>query len=479
MTPSDLVAGIYARQSHGKQTSVDDQIRAGHEVCERESWAVFRTYRDLVSASPYATVERGDWPQLVADVATGKLGVVVMWEATRGDRTLETWANFLTRCQKRDVLIYSIKAKRSYDVRIPRDWITLAEDGVRAQGFSLELSEDVRRGIDSAAAAGKPHGRRAFGYSRLLRDPEDRKTFEDVPNEQAAVAREIITRVAQRDPLKLIRDDLNARGIASPGGGEWSRRGVKHIATNVRYIGLREHNGERHTAAWPAIVDEATFWRAQNVLAENTPEAAAPGSLKYLVSTIMLCGKCTSPCASDKGREGRLPRYRCGERGCVSIGMWEADAYVTELVLERLSRADARQAFATDDDQVAAAHAEVGRLERQLEDARQAYDNDVIDAESLGRKLKAIKPNLEAARAQVAGAREASAVLDLLGTEEFTVATGRPRWKRLSVAARRSVVKTLFSRLELGEAPYRLTRFATEIERLTLASERITETWRH
>ena len=38
------------------------------------------------SASRFATRERKDWARLLADLAAGRFGVLMLWEASRGDR---------------------------------------------------------------------------------------------------------------------------------------------------------------------------------------------------------------------------------------------------------------------------------------------------------------------------------------------------------------------------------------------------------
>ncbi len=48
--------------------------------------------RPGLSASRFATRDRPDYQRLLADISAGKLDVVVLWEASRGDRKLATCA---------------------------------------------------------------------------------------------------------------------------------------------------------------------------------------------------------------------------------------------------------------------------------------------------------------------------------------------------------------------------------------------------
>lgn len=461
---------------------MDDQFAHGDTACEQNGWVVQRRYGDKVSASRFGSKPRDEWDELVADVTADMLDVVVIWDASRGDRTPATWAGFLERCRATSTRIYAIRDKHLYDMSVPRDWKTLHEAGVDS-GYESEVrSSDTRRGVATAAAAGKPHGRPGFGYSRHY-DPADRKKFEDRPNDDAPIAEEIIRRVAKRDPVSAIASDLDARGLIAPGGGRWSRKAVKLIAVNPRYVGKRSHKPtgsdrvELHDATWPAIVDELTFARAQAVLGESDRKTSPPGQTRYLLTYFATCGTCQSLLSAGRHASNPRPRYRCANNGCMSLDVWAADEWILLLVLGRLAKPDARALFADDAKELDAANAEAVRLKAQIEEARAAYDDDVIDAESLGRKLKRLKPDLEKAQRRVLDATQANAVLDLLGEGEFTAEYGRPRWEGLSIPARRSVVKGLFASITLLPADRRLSSRCTDAQRVGLASERLDIEW--
>ena len=478
-------AGIYGRQSQAKKTSVADQIRLGGAHCERESWPIHREYSDLVSASPFGNKPRGGWPELVADVVAGKLGVIVLWDASRGDRTLESWAAFLASCKATGTLIYALAHERLYDLRRPRDWRDLAVEGVDAQYESEKRSVDVRRGIEGAALAGKQHARPAYGFSRRY-NPDDRKDFTEVPNDKIQHAVEIIERIAKRDPLITIVRDLNRRGVDGPNGLPWQRKSARRIATNPAYIGYRTQKVKNpdgvvtvnlHRGNWDAVVSEDVFYRAQAVLSAPDRRASPPGATKYLLSYLI-----TAPCdfliQGIGARAGRTPRYRCIEDSCTGIDMKAADEYVTSVVLKRLSKKDARSFFARGKAELGMARAELARLNAKLEEARTAFDDDVITAVALGRREKKLMPQIDDAQRRVASFTSDDAVAALLGDEDFTAETARPRWDALSVAARRAVITALFKEIRLGPNTRKLTRWNTDLDRLEAAKERITLTWR-
>ena len=97
---------IYARQSLGKQESIDQQEEIGRDRAEQENWPVHAVLSDPNSASRYSTTVRKNWERLLADLDRPEVGILWLWESSRGDRELETWAAMLTRCHKHGVKIF-------------------------------------------------------------------------------------------------------------------------------------------------------------------------------------------------------------------------------------------------------------------------------------------------------------------------------------------------------------------------------------
>ena len=139
-------ASVYGRQSSNKAKSINEQLESGMQAIRAEGWQHAGTYKDGVSASRYGTKTRSDWQRLLADLKTGAFDVLVLWESSRGDRTLSSWAEFLEQCRKRHVRIHVIADDHTYDLERPRDWKTLATAGVDNAAESDLLSIRVKRG---------------------------------------------------------------------------------------------------------------------------------------------------------------------------------------------------------------------------------------------------------------------------------------------------------------------------------------------
>lgn len=465
-------AGNYGRQSHGNAAPVADQHKKGELACAKHGWIEVGRYSDYVSASRFGTKERDDWARLRADLTAGELDIVVMWDLSRGDRTVASWAAFVDQCRELGVLIHATAHERTYDPRIPRDWRTLMDDGVEAGFDSEQKSLVVRRGTAGAAVAGKPHGGAAYGYIRIY-DPHNRKKFEDVPNEKADIVREIFDRVGKEDPLSHIVDDLNARGIPSPKGMKWESKTVKLIATNPRYIGIRTHHDDRHPGNWePIITDSRVFDRAVSVLSAPGRKRSAPGSKRYLLSYIGTAA-CGGLLAGRPEGPGRPSLYRCGVDGCVAVPAELLDEYVTRLALARLTNPGIRALFSAPDGQVKDLEAEAARLSARLGEARASFASpDGISAAALAQQERALQPLLDETLRRMSEVSAGGSVLHLLAMGEFTAEVAGPRWEALPLAGRRSVVKALFRKIEIGPPVLQITRWSTPHERRLAVAQR-------
>lgn len=459
-----LRAGIYGRNSHGEAKSIADQLKLGLLAVAEHGWMLTRKYSDETSASRHRTKDREEWPQLLADLAAGELDVLVLWKSARGSRDEIEWLTMLRTCRDRGIVIHVMADQRTYDPRKSRDWKTLADDGINSAYYTEELSENVRRGVTLAAMDGGPHGRVAFGYDRRYHEETQRPLR--VPNEHAAIVIEIFDRLDKHTPIRTLESDFRERGLPAP-EKSWKRNTIRTIATNLAYIGKRKHAGEVYDAQWPALVDEAVFWRVQALLGDPERKTTKPGKAKYLLTWIAT-GKCGETLTRTGGRNAEN-RLQCTIDGCVSIRMADADAVVTRMIIGRLRRPDARQLLVRDDADIAAAQAEVARLNQQLEDARRSFEGpDGISADALARKERTLMPLIEAAKTRTRSDGPAGVIEDLLDADDPGVA-----WELLEIAAKRRVTSHM-ARIVIGSSTRYMRRASIEA-RLDEAIQRLGE----
>jgi site-specific DNA recombinase len=470
-----LRAGNVARVSKPKDRSISDQHNENAAEIQANGWLEVIRYADEMSASRFARRPREDWPRLVEDVEHDRLDVIVFWESSRGSRRLGEWIDFLDLCREHKVLIHSYVSRRTYDPADPRDRRTLIEDGVDAEWESEKTSERVHRGLRTNRDNRQQHGRVTWGYERIY-DERTRRLLKQRPQDEVkAWPAEIIRRVASGEPVSAIRLDLDERHIPTPGtgqvvrkkgpdgepvicSGEWSRRAITRIATDVAYIGKMRVDGELVDAGWPPVSDapdfEDVFWAAQHLLTAPERKTTKPGKAKYLLSYLMACdvdGELLQPRLPYK-RE-YVTKYKCTGNGThprISIPMADADEFVRLAVFRICSRPDFYKHLVSGSDaRIVQARAEAARLRAELDEWASAD----ISAHAYQIRESKLMPLINAAETRATELAVPLALRELTAPGADIAA----RWNAMPLAARREVVRALFPDLRLlpGHGPAR------------------------
>lgn len=437
---------IYARQSRNKAKSINDQLdecRADAADC---GFNVVQELSDGRSASRYARKQREAWALLLAGVERGQFDVVILWEASRGDRTLTTWSQFLDLCRDRGVKIRVTNDERTYDLDHDSDWRQLASSGVDSAHESAKTSKRIKRGVASAAAAGRPaSGPCPYGYRRLYDPRTGALVGQEQDPQTAPIVVGIIRRVGAGEPVSAITRDLNARGVTPPGGGStWYRQRVRELALSPVYLAKRQHRPGRGTrsegqakvydAGWPGLVTEAEHWAAVRTLADPARmRTARPGRQVHLLTYLATCSVC------GDGLSARSTAYVC-RAGHVFAQRAPVDEWVTEAVLAYLERPEVyqglRQVSEGADAEVVRAQNDVAGLRLQLEQWRAAAVEGSVTLESFMTIEAGILKKIQDAEKRAERATIPPALRAVLEPGEDVAV----RWGTAPLPARRSVI---------------------------------------
>lgn len=471
-------AGIFSRESKGKSTSIADQHRENLAAAEELNAEIVVKLSDKVSASRFGRKAREGWPQITELVKSGQLDLLIVWEVSRSDRVMDTWVPFVSACRDNGVQIYVTSAETMYNPAKAAHRKALLDQGADAEHESEKVSARTRKGVAGAVLAGKGHGPAGYGFTRVY-DVHDRKVFTQVPNDDAPVAAAIIERLARRDPLLRISNELNDTGILSPGGGKWTPTGVRELAKNPSYAGLRDHKGTLHPANWKPLVPVSTWRTAMAVLAEPDRKRAAPGARKWLLSGFAV-GACNEEVHARPGKGVRRDSYLCRD-GCIAVAVDDLDEYILRLIARRMSQPDARDLFKSDGIGEQQARDGVARIKLELDDLEANLKKGPAGGGISATLAAAVEPDirkrLAAAETKAKAFSNHGAALALLGSGDATEKDIRDRWGDLSVAGRWSVVTDLFAKIQINPATRRLTRHASEEERVATAADRTTVDW--
>ncbi len=469
MTPptQEIRAAIYSRVSQDNQAgrSVSEQEAESRAACEANGWTIEQTYIDNdVSASRFTTKARPAWARLVADLDDGKVDVLVLWEPSRGSRELVTWAALLDACRRRHVRLHVTSHGHTYDLARPRDWRSLADDGVDSAYESDKASQRIKRAVAANRVAGRPHGRVPYGYARRY-DPATKRLVAQEPDPVTApIVREIVARIGASEPVSVVAADLNARGIPGPHGGAWARQVVRRTALARAYNAEIEHDGEIHKAVWESLVTPAAFYAARRVLLDPRRTVTKPGKYKHLLSYVATCQVCGAglQAAPRKGR----PTYFC-PAGHVSVGAGWLDDLVAGVVLARLAQDEdlTGRLAGGDDAAVLAARDDAAVLRGRLDEFRDSAAAGELTAASLAHVETRLLADIAAAERRAQAAATPAVLRGLAGPDVAA------RWAGLSVAARRKIIDTLLT-VSIGRANGHGRHAGADFDRVKIE-------WRH
>jgi len=332
---------LYGRKSDADEgRSVASQEKDWHADCAEQGFELGRKFADPDrSASRYATRDRPDYAALLAHIAAGDCEMLSLWENSRGSRDLGEWAELFKLCRVEGVLIRVISHKRTYDVRNRRDWRALADDAVESADESEKISERTVRGKRDAAAAGRPVGRRGYGWIRTY-DRRGRVESQIPDPETGPIAAEIITRIAagdDKDDLGAIARDLNKRGIPTAEGGQWTDRQIRQLAIKPVYAGLRVHQGKIvGDGTWEPLVPREVWERAYARLTSHP--ATGSSNVKHWCTGAVRCAPCGGNLRAAPRKTGDA--YQCRECFKVSASARGLEGVLEPVILGRLRKSD-------------------------------------------------------------------------------------------------------------------------------------------
>jgi site-specific DNA recombinase len=273
-----LRCAIYTRKSSEEGLEQDfNSLDAQREACEayilsqrHEGWVALPAMYDDGGISG-GTMERPALKRLLADVAAGKIDVVVVYKVDRLTRSLADFAKIVEIFDQRQVSFVSVT--QAFNTTSSMGRLTLNVLLSFAQ-FEREVTgERIRDKI----AASKKKGMWMGGLPPLGYDVQDRKLV--VNQAEAETVTFIFERYQALKSVRLLKAELDRRCIVSKlrkrdngpsrGGQPLGRGALYAMLSNRLYRGEIVHKDVSHPGQHDAIVDETLFNEVQQTLATN------------------------------------------------------------------------------------------------------------------------------------------------------------------------------------------------------------------
>jgi site-specific DNA recombinase len=401
-----LRAAVYTRKSSEEGLEQGfNSLDAQREACEAyvasqrsEGWVLVPDRYDDGGFSG-GTLERPALQRLLADIALGRVDVVVVYKIDRLSRSLMDFARLVEAFDQRQVTFVSVT--QSFNTTTSMGRLTL---NVLLSFAQFEREVTAER-IRDKFAASRAKGMWMGGWAPLGYDVRDRRLV--VNEAEAAVIRTIFDRFARRGSATKLVQELREKGLRAKRDRPIDKGLLYKLLNNRVYIGEAVHKGVSHKGEHEAIVSRTAWDRVQAILAVNARSRAAatraqtPALLKGLI--FAADGSAMSP--THTRRRGRLYRY-----------------YVSQAVLKR-------GAEATN----AVSRVPAGEIERAVVD-------------QLRRLIAA--PETIAATTRAARAHDPA-----IGDDEVREALQRldPLWEELFPAEQACIVQLLVERVTVAE----------------------------
>jgi site-specific DNA recombinase len=274
-----LRCAVYTRKSseEGLEQAFNS-LHAQREACEayiksqaHEGWKLVKTAYDDGGLSG-GSMERPALQRLLAEAAAGRINVIVVYKVDRLTRSLADFARIVETLDGQGASFVSITQQFNTTTSMGR--LTLNVLLSFAQ-FEREVTgEPIRDKI----AASKRKGMWMGGSLPLGYDVRDRELL--VNEAEAITIREIFEAYLRLGSVSAVQDDLRQRGILSKrwtsstgrtwGGVNFGRGALYWLLRNPVYVGRVAHKGQVYEGRQRAIVDEALWERAQELLATKS-----------------------------------------------------------------------------------------------------------------------------------------------------------------------------------------------------------------
>lgn len=470
---SSVVALEYSRASQdkkGQAKSVGDQRKLNLAEAARRSWTLRDEHLFMDndrSASRYSRKEREQFPLLLETIRSGVGDVLIMFELARGQRDMAVYVRLRELCLSVG-LNYWLLGGRLFDLRDRYDRQSLNNQAAQAEDLSDAISENVQRGINGAAEAGRPTGNTPYGYVRKY-DEHTRALLGQYADEtlrtataadgtvteysRAGVVRELFRMIDQGTSLKATIDEFNRRGVPSPSGAAWRHNSVRKMAMNPAYVAKRVLRREIVAdGIWEPLVDAEIFWAVNERLSDVKRTTTRPGKSKWLASYWVTCGKCGAPFGVDsdpKSKEEREIRvnfkYICNNKKCSSVMMAALDEFIQSAAIAFLSLEDTARrlqaATAAGNEAAAAARAEISRLKTELEAWTRQAEEGQVSVTAFARVEKRLSERIAEAEQAAKSVGVPESLRGLVGPDAAV------KWAGLGddVAAKRDALKRIMT----------------------------------
>ncbi|MED3199003.1 recombinase family protein [Bacillus toyonensis] len=305
---------IYLRLSRDEENKGIESILENHrnkltELCQQNKWK-YEMFQEIASSR---TIElREQLSDMLERVKQNHYDAVVVMDVDRLSRNeFDAPQIFKILSDSNTVIVTPTKI---YDWSRDEDNLLLGIQSLVAAQEYKQIKKRMTAGKRSASEKGLwVHGIPPLGYDK---DPETRKL---VPNEDAKHVEFIFNSIVNGKTVSDVYHELNMMKVKTRTNSTFAFNAVVRIVNNEAYKGTivsnkyLDKNAMRPKNEWhyvenvhPAIVDEATWEKANKIV--NTYSFSAPRSRNkiYPTTKLIFCGNCGKVQGAQMAGTGKM-----------------------------------------------------------------------------------------------------------------------------------------------------------------------------
>lgn len=318
-----MTAVIYARKSSESEDrqvqSLDDQLKVLRTLSLEQGVSPQIEFVESQSAKdPYA---RPEFERLIQSIERGDVSVIYTWALNRLSRNPVDGGRIAHLLQTRR-LARIVTPTKVYDSEDSP--LLLAVENGMSTAFIQDLSRNVKRGLASKVEKGWAPCRAKIGYRNNLETHEI-----DIDPEAFPLLKQGWKLFLEGWTVGAIEDHLRSLGLMHRQKGKapvpFRRHYFYRIIADPFYAGLFRYKGVLHKGAHQAMVSEAEFALAQQIMRGKPTRAGKHAPRRFLFGGIFRCATCGCAITAQTKRKyakdgtirGTYTYYHCtGYKGC-------------------------------------------------------------------------------------------------------------------------------------------------------------------
>ena len=237
---------------------------------------------------------RDAFQQMLYDCTKKQFQVIIVWKIDRFGRNREEITFNKHQVKKNGVRVEYV-AENLPDS--PEAVILESVLEGMAEYYSLQLAQNIRRGMAESAKKHHVIGPLPMGYKRA-------KDYSyEIDPDTAPIVRKIFELYASGQTMAEISRWLNSQGFTTSKGKPFTKSSLPRILSNEKYTGVYSFKNEiKEENAIPAIVDKTTFESVQQMLKENRRMPSHKWSYTdFLLTGKLFCGQCGNAMVGESG----------------------------------------------------------------------------------------------------------------------------------------------------------------------------------